>query len=70
MIMRSLDLCNKSLREDWQSFPHQFLILLQEELKLITCGGGDGDRRKGPRGSRLKALNPSAPPAETLRCVL
>ena len=36
MIMRSLDLCNKELRGNWRSFPHQFLILLDNVMQLLS----------------------------------
>lgn len=62
MIMRCMDLCNRKLRSDWRSFPHQFLLLLEGELQLLSSmnvagfeapGGSATGFRSGRRGQVL-----------------
>ena len=69
MIMRSMDLCNKELRGNWRSFPHQFLILLGEQIQMLSSYGVTGFHaanstaaafRVGRRGSILP--NPDGGP--------
>lgn len=65
MIMRSLDLCNKELRGNWRKFPHQFLILLNGNMELLSSYGAKGfessDGADGPvfRRGKRGALIPS-----------
>jgi len=65
MIMRCLDLCNAQLRGDWKSFPHQFLVLLDNQIQLLTAfGTGDFSSaeaavRPGLRGRVLPSVDGS-----------
>lgn len=36
MMYRCLDLCDGDLRKNWRNFPHQFLILLEDRMQLLT----------------------------------
>lgn len=42
LIIRSIDLCDAELRKNWKEFPHQFLVLLDNELRLLTTLGLEG----------------------------
>ncbi len=58
-IMRALDLCDKTLRKNWKKFPHQFIILVNGTLQLLSSfdvqgyaatPGGPSSLRVGSRG--------------------
>jgi hypothetical protein len=55
MIMRGLDLCNKTLRGNWRSFPHQFLILLQGDIMLLSSYGVQGFQGASDSGPVFRA---------------
>jgi len=68
MVMRALDLCDRELRRDWKTFPHQFLMLLNSELLLLTAFGMHGfvggvmdGSRKGLRGTMTPSHQMSEP---------
>lgn len=62
IVLRSLDLCNSELRRNWRSFPHQFLLLLDGVLGLLTSVLSTSDCvRPGIRGE-LKAHPEGDPP--------
>ena len=55
MIMRGLDLCNKTLRGNWRSFPHQFLILLRGDILLLSSYGVQGFQGTSDSGPVFRA---------------
>jgi len=61
LILRALDLCDRELRREWKTFPHLFLMLLDEEFSLLSAFGmhgfGDGSR-VGMRGSIIPSHRP------------
>lgn len=56
LVFRCLDLCDNELRRDWKRFPHQFLILLKDQINILTSARAPGfnlapEPRRGQRGS-------------------